>query len=89
MNENNCSQGVLSLNNRNKIDKSAVKELAHSLGAVLTDMELESDPMADYSFCGNCNLCVDICPASAIDGKGHIDQNACRRTCYIVTRKVP
>jgi epoxyqueuosine reductase QueG len=58
------------------------------LGAVLTDLELESDAMVDYNFCGNCNLCIDSCPSSAIDGKGNIDQKACRRTCYIVTKGI-
>lgn len=56
--------------------------------AVLTDMELESDPLVNYNFCGNCNLCVNSCPSSAIDGKGNINQNACRRTCYIVTKGI-
>ncbi|PXV58941.1 epoxyqueuosine reductase QueG [Dysgonomonas alginatilytica] len=58
------------------------------LGAVLTDLELESDSLLNYNFCGNCSLCIDTCPSSAIDGKGNIDQNACRRTCYIVTKGV-
>ncbi|MDU1890405.1 MAG: 4Fe-4S binding protein [Dysgonomonas sp.] len=58
------------------------------LGAVLTDIELESDPMVDHNFCGNCNLCVDSCPSSAIDGRGNIDQKACRKTCYIVTKGI-
>ncbi len=57
-------------------------------GAVLTDLELESDPLVNYNFCRNCNLCVDACPSLAIDGKGHIDQNACRRTCFIITKGV-
>jgi epoxyqueuosine reductase QueG len=54
---------------------------------LLTDMQLESDTLVDYNFCGNCSLCIDSCPSSAIDGKG-IDQNACRRTCYIVSKGV-
>ena len=58
------------------------------LGAVLTDLELESDPMVDYNFCDNCNLCIASCPSLAIDGKGNIDQKACRRTCYVVTKGV-
>lgn len=58
------------------------------LGAVLTDLALESDPLAEYDFCNECSLCVYICPSSAIDGKKNIDQNACRRTCYIVTKSI-
>lgn len=58
------------------------------LSGILTDLELESDTLVDYDFCGNCNLCIEACPSSAIDGKGNIDQKACRRTCYIVTKGV-
>ncbi len=48
------------------------------LGAVITDLTLESDKIADYNFCGRtCSLCIDNCPAKAIDGI-KINQKLCR-----------
>lgn len=48
------------------------------LGLVLTDAVLESDPVAEYSFClDSCNLCVKNCPAGAISESG-VDQKKCR-----------
>ncbi len=48
------------------------------LGAVLTDLELESDHMADYEACiPGCQLCIDSCPGQALDGTTIIQQ-ACR-----------
>ncbi len=55
---------------------------------LLTDLELESDPLVNYSFCEGCTLCADSCPASALDGKGNLDAKACRKTCYIVSKGV-
>lgn len=58
------------------------------LGAILTDLELESDTLVDYNFCGNCKLCINTCPSSAINSQGNIDRKACRRTCYIVKKGI-
>ena len=37
------------------------------LGAVLTDADLDPDKKAEYAFCNNCNICVEICPVKALD----------------------
>lgn len=48
------------------------------LGAVLVDLELESDPIASYEAClPGCKACIDSCPARALDGTTII-QKACR-----------
>lgn len=39
------------------------------LGAVLTDIELEPDPLASYVACRpTCRICLDACPQQAVDG---------------------
>ncbi|RJP32997.1 MAG: epoxyqueuosine reductase [Actinobacteria bacterium] len=48
------------------------------LGALLVDAELEGDPLAAYEGClPDCDLCIDSCPAGALDGKT-ADQEKCR-----------
>jgi epoxyqueuosine reductase len=48
------------------------------LGAILCNKELESDPLADFTFCSDlCNQCVNNCPTGAING-GSVQQSACR-----------
>ena len=48
------------------------------LGAVLLDVELEADAIADYQLCDeSCRRCIDSCPASAIDGST-VHQRLCR-----------
>ncbi|NPV92474.1 MAG: epoxyqueuosine reductase [Firmicutes bacterium] len=48
------------------------------LGAVLVDIALEPDPPADYEACiPGCTVCIDSCPAEALDGVT-IDQSLCR-----------
>lgn len=48
------------------------------LGALVTDCELESDPIVDYDFCSdNCNLCIENCPSGALGGETVIQKN-CR-----------
>ncbi len=39
-----------------------------SLATVLTDAPLEADKPMEYSWCGDCTLCVDHCPSRAITG---------------------
>jgi epoxyqueuosine reductase QueG len=47
------------------------------LGAVLTALELEPDPLAGYEVCPQkCRLCLDKCPVQAMDGVS-IDQREC------------
>ncbi len=57
------------------------------LGLVLTDAVLESDPVAEYSFCrDSCNLCIKNCPVGAISESG-VDQKKCRMNSEGVTVK--
>lgn len=52
------------------------------LSAVVTEAQLDSDPIADYVSCiPGCKLCVSACPAHALDGE-QIDQNACYAHAY-------
>lgn len=57
------------------------------LGAALLDVELEGDPLADYSYdCDACHRCVDICPAHAIHDRT-VTQRLCRSNCEGKTAK--
>jgi epoxyqueuosine reductase QueG len=48
------------------------------LGAVLLDVELPGDAMADYRLCAEaCRLCIDACPVQAI-GAATVNQKLCR-----------
>ena len=42
--------------------------------ALLTDLDLDSDPQDEEDHCIHCGLCVKHCPASALDeeGKTHV-----------------
>lgn len=53
------------------------------LVVVLTEIELEPDPVVEKDYCGDCTLCIDVCPANATgklgpDGKPTLDQFACK-----------
>jgi len=45
--------------------------------AVLTDLALPSDPPVTEELCNHCNLCVESCPASALDVEGQTDVGKC------------
>lgn len=48
------------------------------LGAVLTNAELEPDPLIEYNPCReSCRLCISNCPVHALDGSEFMDQNKC------------
>jgi len=47
--------------------------------AVLTDMELKSDPPVTEVLCDECNLCVESCPGKALDEEGKTDNMKCLR----------
>lgn len=46
---------------------------------VLTDLEITPDPPCTEEVCTQCNICVDICPAGALDQEGFTDHNKCLR----------
>lgn len=49
------------------------------IGAVLTDTEIDNDPLVrDLACPPNCRLCLDACPAEALDG-ATVDQRLCRK----------
>jgi len=52
-----------------------------TLGAVLTDLDLKSDPLSEELCIENCRLCLDNCPVKALDGKIAI-QRLCRPHAY-------
>jgi epoxyqueuosine reductase QueG len=67
--------GVLGRNTLLKNDKygNMIK-----VGAILVDAALEPDPIAEYGACPpKCRLCIDSCPAKALDGVT-ADQRLCR-----------
>jgi len=46
------------------------------LGTLVTDVELEPTPPLDTD-CGECTLCIDACPTSALDEPGTLDVTRC------------
>ncbi len=52
-----------------------------AIGAVLTELDLASDPMAESICIKECNLCLKNCPAQALDGVS-ADQKKCRPNTY-------
>ena len=49
------------------------------LSAILTELELESDPGPEEDICIDCNLCAEACPAGALAKEGVTDLNKCFR----------
>ena len=52
-----------------------------SIGAVLTDLDLPSDPLAEEICINGCQLCLDSCPVKALDGQT-ANQKLCRQHSY-------
>ncbi len=58
-----------------------------TLGAVLVNIELEGDPVAQYKTCSEkCQLCIESCPAKALDGT-KVEQKLCRQRSNFLTKK--
>jgi epoxyqueuosine reductase len=52
-----------------------------NIGAVLTNFDLPSDPLAEEVCIKNCRLCLETCPAKALDGN-FVNQFLCRKYTY-------
>ncbi len=52
-----------------------------TFGAVLTELNLESDPLTDKLCIEGCELCIKSCPSGALDGI-HAKQSKCRPNTY-------
>jgi epoxyqueuosine reductase QueG len=52
-----------------------------NIGAVLTDIDLPSDDLAESICKDNCRLCLDSCPVGALDGVS-ANQKLCRMNTY-------
>jgi len=51
------------------------------LGAVLTEMELEPDPVMELQCLEGCTLCLEACPKEALDGNT-LTQKRCREHSF-------
>ena len=47
--------------------------------AVLSELPFASDPLVEEELCNDCGLCVEACPARALDEKGKTDVMKCLR----------
>lgn len=54
------------------------------LGAVITNLDLIPDPLSNKICPENCNVCIDACPQSALNGIT-IDQKRCREVSFTST----
>jgi epoxyqueuosine reductase QueG len=52
-----------------------------TVGAILTNLELESDSLAEPICIEGCNQCIKHCPSQALDGT-RVDQKKCRTYTY-------
>ncbi len=58
-----------------------------TLGAVITNLELESDSIVDYNYCReSCLLCLKNCPSKALDGTT-VNQKLCRENSEFINKK--
>jgi epoxyqueuosine reductase QueG len=57
-----------------------------TLGAILTDLDLPSDPFAESICLESCRKCIDNCPSKAIDN-GIVHQKRCRMNTYGKTKR--
>jgi len=55
--------------------------------AVLTDADLVPDEKAQYTFCDNCNICVETCPSRALDNPDLFGNKKCDKVCFKLVDK--
>jgi epoxyqueuosine reductase QueG len=73
------------------IGKSTLLLNAHygnmlTLGAILTDLNLPSDPISPSICMNKCRKCIDNCPVGAIEN-GVVNQKLCRNHTYGKTKR--
>lgn len=56
------------------------------LGILILNIELEYDKPLKEDHCGNCRLCIDLCPTGAINGNKTIDARKCIANLNIENR---
>jgi epoxyqueuosine reductase QueG len=52
-----------------------------TIGAILTNLDLASDPLCEDLCISGCRLCLDCCPTHALDGQS-VNQSLCRPYTY-------
>jgi len=95
--ENQYAMGDLSIRHAaeaaglGKISKSAIfisKDygILTRMACVLTDIEIEPDPIADWNPCPEeCKLCVSACPVNALQTEKQCTQSICRKNLFSFT----
>ena len=56
------------------------------IGVLIVNIELEYDEPEKKEFCGNCRLCIDLCPTGAVNENGTIDARKCIANLTIENR---
>ena len=90
--DNLCGKGILSMRHaavlaglgsmgKNTLFISKLYGNFLTLGAILTNLDLKSDPLSEKLCIENCRLCMDNCPTQALDGKT-ANQKLCRPHTY-------
>jgi epoxyqueuosine reductase len=57
------------------------------IGIILLNVELDYDELFKENRCGNCRLCIDLCPTDAINENGTIDARKCIANLTIENRE--
>lgn len=57
-----------------------------NIGAVLTNLDLNSDPLSEEMCIASCHLCIDNCPQNALNGMT-VNQRLCREFTYSNTKR--
>lgn len=56
------------------------------IGIILLNIELDYDNRSEENSCGNCRLCIELCPTGAINEDGTIDARKCIANLTIENR---
>jgi NAD-dependent dihydropyrimidine dehydrogenase PreA subunit len=57
--------------------------------AVMTNLDLPSDPPVSERICTDCNICVENCPAHALDEEGKTDDMKCLKPALWYWERYP